>query len=158
MVSMGSFSEVRRRLRSTVVVVATVAALATIAPMTVSSSTASAAPSASVSPSTAPSAVVEEATPSFPMPVREGAIGYLATRSATLWLASRGADAVIANLPVPPAYATANRAMAKTLERELDAAAKTPGACLQIIIDRTDGAGGLFNYGFFAVEKQYCPR
>jgi len=154
MVTMRSFSDVRRRIRRAAVVVATGAALATVAPMAMPSSTASAAPSTSVSPSE----VVEEATPSFPMPVREGAIGYLATRSATLWLESRGADAVIANLPVPPAYSAANRAMATTLKRELDAAAKTPGACLQIIIDGTDGAGGLFNYGFFAIEKKYCPQ
>lgn len=150
---MRSFSDVRRRIRRAAVVVVTGAALATVAPMAMPSSTASAAPS-TVSPSDA----VEEATPSFPMPVREGAIGYLATRSATLWLESRGADAVIANLPVPPAYSAANRAMATTLKRELDAAAKTPGACLQIIIDGTDGAGGLFNYGFFAIEKKYCPQ
>lgn len=101
--------------------------------------------------------VSQDAVPSFPMPVREGALGYLATRSATLWLNDRGAPDVVASLPAPPPYSTANKQMAKALDRELTAAAKTPGACLQIIVDSGD-AGGLFNYGFFAVEKQYCPK
>ena len=48
--------------------------------------------------------------------------------------------------------------MAQTLGRELDTAVETPGACLQIIVNPTAEDGGLFNYGFFAVEKQYCPE
>ncbi|MGB3696411.1 MAG: hypothetical protein WBA05_03150 [Gordonia sp. (in: high G+C Gram-positive bacteria)] len=107
---------------------------------------------------TAPNAEAETVEPSVPMPVRSGALGYLATRSATLWLDARGADSVIANLPVPGQYRAANKQMAASLARELDAAVATPGACLQIIVDTADGAGGLFNYGFFAVERQYCPE
>lgn len=121
----------------------------------VAAATVLAAPIASAEPSSQPSQTPEA---SIPMPVREGALGYLATRSSTLWLADRGVDQVIANLPAPPAYSRANRQMAKTLKQELDAAVDTPGACLQIIVDGPGQAGGVFNYGFFAVEKQYCPK
>ncbi|EGD55611.1 hypothetical protein [Gordonia neofelifaecis] len=112
----------------------------------------------STQPTTSESEVSQVSEPSIPMPVRDGALGYLATRSSTLWLKDRGADQVIANLPVPQTYSAANRQMAKTLKQELDSAAETPGACLQIIIDGADPSGGVFNYGFFAVEKQYCPK
>ena len=121
----------------------------------VAAATVLAAPIASAEPSSQPSQTPEA---SIPMPVREGALGYLATRSSTLWLADRGVDQVIANLPAPPAYSSANRQMAKTLKQELDAAVDTPGACLQIIVDGPGQTGGVFNYGFFAVEKQYCPK
>ncbi|MGB3707419.1 MAG: hypothetical protein WA998_03905 [Gordonia sp. (in: high G+C Gram-positive bacteria)] len=118
------------------------------------------APHAQPSKSNAPKATETDpdaAEASFPMPVQPGALGYLATRSATLWLHQRGAVNVIANLPVPGAYAKSNKYMAKELDRQLTAAVKTPGACLQIIVSGGDG-GGLFNYGFFAIEKQYCPK
>lgn len=124
----------------------------------VAAATVLAAPIASAEPSSQPSQPSQTPEASIPMPVREGALGYLATRSSTLWLADRGVDQVIANLPAPPAYSSANRQMAKTLKQELDAAVDTPGACLQIIVDGPGQAGGVFNYGFFAVEKQYCPK
>ena len=132
---------------------------AIVAPMAATGAIATAAPTSSVAPSD-PSGTQLDGIPepSFPMPVREGALGYLATRPATLWLEDRGADDVIRNLPVPPAYVAANRGMATNLERELKSAKDTPGACLQIIVDGPDGSGGLFNYGFYAVEKQYCPK
>lgn len=133
------------------------ASAAVVAPLVVSGPVASAAPSTAASTSATPK-MDGLPEPSFPMPVREGAFSYLATRSATLWLDDRGAADVIGNLPVPPAYTAANRGLAANLKRELQSATSTPGACLQIIVDGPDGSGGLFNYGFFAVEKQYCPR
>lgn len=95
--------------------------------------------------------------PAAPMPVPTGAFGYLATRSATLWLADRHPDDVVRSLPVPPALRPSNDALAAQFERELDAAVRTPGACVQIIIDPQTGSGNLFDYGIWSVEKQYCP-
>lgn len=124
-------------------------------------------PSAAAPSSQAPSSshesspedvVDQSAEAGVPMPVAPGALGYLATRSSTKWMNDRGADRIIANLPVPPNYSKANQAMADSLKREMTAAVETPGACLQIIVDGPRQPGDLFNYGFFAVEKQYCPN
>ncbi|ALG84492.1 hypothetical protein [Gordonia phthalatica] len=153
---MGKYSTVFGRTRRVAAAGVLAASAAMIAPLAVSGPIASAAPSTSATPSESQLDGLPE--PSFPMPVRDGALGYLATRSATLWLEDRGADDVIRNLPVPPAYVDANRGMATNLERELKSAKQTPGACLQIIVDGPDSSGGLFNYGFYAVEKQYCPK
>ncbi|MFT4087626.1 MAG: hypothetical protein QM658_10805 [Gordonia sp. (in: high G+C Gram-positive bacteria)] len=95
--------------------------------------------------------------PSIPMPAPAGAYSYLATRSATLWLHSVDAPERIAALPASPDYAKANRQLAEHFDRELTSAVKTPGACVQIIIDPTVG-GGKFSYGVWAVESKYCPK
>lgn len=156
---MGKYSTVFGQTRRLAAAGVLAASAAMIVPMAVSGPVASAAPSTSATPATPTESVPDGLPePSSPMPVGAGALGYLATRSATLWLVHRGVDDVIRNLPVPPAYADANRGMATNLERELASAERTPGACLQIIVDGPDGSGGLFNYGFYAVEKQYCPR
>ncbi|MBM7368415.1 hypothetical protein [Gordonia hydrophobica] len=156
---MGNSSTVLGRTRRWAAVGVIAAGVAVVAPMAAVGPLATAAPSSSAAPSASSEPELDGIPePSIPMPVADGALGYLATRSATLWLDDRGADDVIRNLPVPPAYVDANRGMATNLERELKSAKDTPGACLQIIIDGPDGSGGLFNYGFYAVEKQYCPK
>lgn len=96
--------------------------------------------------------------PGAPMPVPSGAFGYLATRDATRWLAAQRPGEAIRALPVPPQYRPANTALATQMTRELDAAVRTPGACVQIIIDLQSSAGNLFDYGVWSVERQYCPR
>ncbi|GAC57543.1 hypothetical protein GOHSU_22_00030 [Gordonia hirsuta DSM 44140 = NBRC 16056] len=96
--------------------------------------------------------------PGAPMPVPNGAFGYLATRNATLWLAAQRPGDAIRALPVPPQYRAANDALARQMGRELTAAVRTPGACLQIIIDPHSSAGNLFDYGVWSVDRQYCPR
>ncbi|UQE76547.1 hypothetical protein [Gordonia sp. PP30] len=99
----------------------------------------------------------DEVVPGAPMPVPAGAFGYLATRSATLWLAAQDPAGRIKALPVPPSYRPANDALAAQMDRELTAAVKTKGACVQIIIDPNVGGGNLFQYGVWSVDRQYCP-
>lgn len=99
----------------------------------------------------------EAVVPAAPMPVPSGAFAYLATRGATLWLADQRPGGVVKSLPVPPQYRPSNDALAAQFDRELDAAVRTPGACVQIIIDLQSDAGNLFDYGIWSVEKQYCP-
>lgn len=99
----------------------------------------------------------ETAVPGEPMPVREGAFGYLATRDATLWLAGQRPGNVVKALPAPPAYQDANRALGERIDSELRTASTTPGACVQIVVDPEGTAGALFDYGVFAVDAQYCP-
>lgn len=99
----------------------------------------------------------DQVKPGAPMPVRNGAFGYLATRGATLWLAGQKPAQAIGGLPVPPQYHAANRALADQMDRELTAAARTPGACVQIIVDTQAGGGNLFDYGIWSVEREYCP-
>ncbi|GEE02380.1 hypothetical protein nbrc107696_28260 [Gordonia spumicola] len=110
----------------------------------------------STSPSTAPSDA-DKVEPSIPLQVPEGAFGYIATRGATKWLADRDLPSLIKSLPVPPSFRESNNGMASIIKAELTAAEETPGACVQIIITPAPKQGGLFTYGFFAVEKQYCP-
>lgn len=99
----------------------------------------------------------DQAEPGAPMPVPRGAFAYLATRSATLWLAAQRPADRIKGLPVPPQYRRANDALATQMDRELTAAARTTGACVQIIIDPHASGGNLFDYGVWSVEPQYCP-
>ncbi len=94
--------------------------------------------------------------PGLPMPVPEGSFGYIATRGATKWMDDRQPGALVRNLPVPPAFREANSAMGKIIDAELDAAMAEPGACVQIIVT-PHSKSGLFSYGFFAVEPEYCP-
>lgn len=96
--------------------------------------------------------------PGAPMPVPSGAFAYLATRDATRWLAAQHPGDAIAALPVPPQYRLANSALAKQMSTELTATVRTPGACVQIIIDPHSSAGNLFDYGVWSIEPQYCPR
>ena len=95
--------------------------------------------------------------PGAPMPVPSGAFGYLATRDATVWLAAQRPADVIRSLPVPAQYRKANDALATQVHSEISAAVRTPGACVQIIIDPRSSAGNLFDYGVWSVERQYCP-
>lgn len=99
----------------------------------------------------------EQVEPGAPMPVPSGAFGYLATRSATLWLADQQPADRIEALPVPPQYHRANRALAEQMDRELSAATRTPGACVQLIVDPQSSSGNLFDYGVWSVEREYCP-
>ncbi|WP_344782932.1 hypothetical protein [Gordonia caeni] len=100
---------------------------------------------------------IEQVEPGAPMPVPSGAFGYLATRSATLWLAGQQPADRIEALPVPPQYRLANRALAEQMDRELTAAVRTPGACVQIIIDPQSSSGNLFDYGVWSIDREYCP-
>ena len=118
------------------------------------------APSTSAPSSTAPStstmSVEEQANkPGVPQPVADGSFGYIATRSATRWMAERQPQNIIANLPV--GHRDDNRAMADVLGGQLDAAVAERGACVQVIVGGPRD-GGLFTYGFYAVEPEYCPR
>ena len=89
------------------------------------------------------------------MPVADGSLGYIATPAATRWMHDRDPADNIANLPI--GSPDDNRAMARRLGGELDAAVAERGACLQIIVGGPRD-GGLFSYGFYAVEPEYCPR
>ncbi|MCF8588274.1 hypothetical protein [Gordonia liuliyuniae] len=91
----------------------------------------------------------------MPQPVAEGSFGYIATASATRWMAEREPENIVANLPV--GHRDDNKAMAKVLGGQLDAAVAERGACLQVIVGGPRD-GGLFTYGFYAVEREYCPR
>ena len=95
--------------------------------------------------------------PGLPMAVPDGAFGYLATRDATVWLADRRPGDAVRGLPVAPNLKASNDALADQLDRELRSAKASPGACVQIIVDPATSSGNLFDYGIFAVEKQYCP-
>ncbi|MFT3662816.1 MAG: hypothetical protein QM809_15965 [Gordonia sp. (in: high G+C Gram-positive bacteria)] len=95
--------------------------------------------------------------PSFPLTVPQGAFGYLATRSATLWLHQQRPGDKIRGFPVPAQYRMANDVLADQIDRELKAAAKTAGACVQIIFNPHSTPGNLFDYGVWSVEEQYCP-
>lgn len=114
-------------------------------------------PSGDVPEAPLPSSTDDEAQPSVPMPVPDGAFGYLATRSATLWLAQQRPGDLIRAFPVPPNYRAANNALARQIDRELKAAVKTKGACVQIIVDPRSSEGNLFDYGVWSVAPAYCP-
>lgn len=119
----------------------------------------STAPTTSTAPSsTTPSEGFDPSMvkPGLPMPVPEGSFGYIATRGATKWMDDRRPGALIRNLPVPPAFRAANSSMGKIIDAELDAAMAKPGACVQIIVT-PHSKSGLFSYGFFAIEPEYCP-
>ena len=108
-----------------------------------------------VSTSTSSEQTAPAPVPGIPMPVADGSLGYIATPAATRWMHERRPADIIANLPV--GNARDNRALADRLGGELDAAVAEPGACLQIIVGGPRD-GGLFSYGFYAVEPAYCPR
>lgn len=99
----------------------------------------------------------DQVVPAAPMPVPSGAFGFLATRKSTLWLAAQKPADRIRALPVPPNYRPSNNALATQMDRELQAAVRTPKACVQIIIDPAPGGGNLFSYGVWSVEEKYCP-
>lgn len=127
------------------------------APMAAAAMAAAAQAPAHAEPENGDETVVE-IEPSSPMPVPQGAFGYLATRGATLWLAQQDAPGAIAALPVPHDYRVANDALADQFDRELEAAVRTPGACVQFIIAPLPGGMDLFDYGIWSVDRQYCPR
>lgn len=97
------------------------------------------------------------AQPGPPMPVPNGGFGYLATRDATLWLARQKPADGIRALPVPREYRKSNDALADQVDRELTVAARTPKACVQIIVDPRPSGGNLFEYGVWSVAPRYCP-
>ncbi|MBB4135995.1 hypothetical protein [Gordonia humi] len=116
----------------------------------------SAVPTPDAPPRSAPSATLDDAVkPGVPQPVAEGSFGYIATPSATKWMHDRHPEDVIANLPV--GHHSDNQMMAQLLGGQLDAAVAQRGACVQIIVGGPRD-GGLFTYGFYAVEPEYCPR
>lgn len=107
-------------------------------------------------PSTSTPSIEDQANkPGVPQPVADGSFGYIATPSATRWMADRQPENIIANLPV--GHREDNRAMAGVLGGQLDAAVAERGACVQVIVGGPRD-GGLFTYGFYAVEPEYCPR
>lgn len=107
-------------------------------------------------PSTdAPSVADQASKPGVPQPVADGSFGYIATPDATRWMADRRPENIIANLPV--GHQDDNKAMASVLGGQLDAAVAERGACIQVIVGGPRD-GGLFTYGFYAVEPEYCPR
>ncbi|WP_132993697.1 hypothetical protein [Gordonia zhaorongruii] len=124
----------------------------------VAPATANAVPTESTPSTSTPSTSEVKVEPNAPMPVADGAIGYTATPQSTRWLADRKPEDVISNLPSPPTDRKSNEQMAEYLGLELDAAVENPGACLQVIVNPPLEQGGMFNYGFFAVEREYCPR
>ncbi|MFT3714868.1 MAG: hypothetical protein QM774_02695 [Gordonia sp. (in: high G+C Gram-positive bacteria)] len=98
-----------------------------------------------------------ETPPADPMPVAPGALAQILNRPTTLWLASLKPDQAIKALPVPAQYRQSNDFMAAALKRELTKAVKTPGACIQLIFDPSTEFG-LFDYGFWAIDRHWCPR
>ncbi|MGK2319847.1 hypothetical protein [Gordonia rhizosphera] len=82
---------------------------------------------------------------------------YIATHSATQQAASIGLPQVIASLPIPQQYQSANVALAAQFDMALQSALATPGGCVQIVIDPRPPSGNLFDYRFFAVAGEYCP-
>lgn len=111
---------------------------------------------ATSAPPTSTQSVEEQANkPGVPQPVAEGSFGYIATPSATRWMADRQPENIVANLPI--GHREDNKAMAEVLGGQLDAAVAERGACVQVIVGGPRD-GGLFTYGFYAVESEYCPR
>lgn len=93
-----------------------------------------------------------------PMPTPPGGYSYLATRGVTERVATMKMPEAVAALPVPATYRAANLAFAAQFDRATAAAVATPGACLQVVVSPQTTPGNLFDYGFFPVAEQYCPR
>ncbi|WP_420714095.1 hypothetical protein [Gordonia sp. SL306] len=91
-----------------------------------------------------------------PMPVSEGEYSYVATHDVTMRAASMKVPDAVASLPVPAQYRPANLALAAQFDMALAGALKSPGGCLQIVVDPRAKSGNLFNYGFFPVAGTYC--
>ncbi|AZG43989.1 hypothetical protein D7316_00569 [Gordonia insulae] len=92
-----------------------------------------------------------------PMPAGEGEYSYIATHEVTKRAASMKLADGIASLPVPAQYRPANLALAAQFDIAVQSALRSPGGCVQVVVDPRARSGSLFNYGFFAVAGQYCP-
>lgn len=91
-----------------------------------------------------------------PVSPGEGEYSYIATHDVT-----RRADAMkvadgIASLPVPAQFRPANLALAAQFDMAVTSALRSPGGCVQVIVDPRARSGNLFNYGFFPVAGRYC--
>lgn len=96
------------------------------------------------------------AAASSPMPVGGSQYGYVATHSLTQQAADMNLPEFVAALAVPAEYKPANLAMAARFDVVVDEALASPGGCIQVVIDPSPSEGGVFSYGFFAVEGKYC--
>ncbi|PYE13997.1 hypothetical protein DFR67_11496 [Williamsia limnetica] len=93
---------------------------------------------------------------SSPMPVGDSQFGYIATHALTQSAADMNLPEFVASIPVPPEYKPANLALAARFDIVVDEALASPGGCIQVVIDPAPTSGGVFSYGFFAVEGEYC--
>lgn len=100
---------------------------------------------------------VAEAQAGPPMPVPDGAFGFLATHDLTQRMSTMKAAEAIASLPVPEGYRPANLSLASHLDLAVKGALADRRGCVQIIVDPKSTSGALFDYGFYAVSGQYCP-
>ncbi|MEE3850731.1 hypothetical protein VZC37_10315 [Gordonia sp. LSe1-13] len=91
-----------------------------------------------------------------PMPTADGEFSYLATHDVTEQAASLAVPDAVASLPVPQEYRPANLALAAQFDMALAAALKSPGGCVQVVVDPQARDGSLFNYGFFPVAGEHC--
>jgi hypothetical protein len=91
-----------------------------------------------------------------PIPVGGSQFGYTATHALTQRAADMQLPEFVSSLPVPAEYKPANLALAARFDIAVDEALASPGGCLQVVIDPAPTSGGVFSYGFFAVEGAYC--
>ncbi|MGV9712316.1 hypothetical protein ACWDTI_16840 [Gordonia sp. NPDC003424] len=92
-----------------------------------------------------------------PVAPGDGEYSYLATHAVTKQAAAMKIPDAIASLPVPAQFRPANLALAAQFDVALTSALRSPGGCLQVIVDPRSRDGNLFNYGFFPVAARYCP-
>lgn len=92
------------------------------------------------------------------MPVGDSQFGYIATHALTQRAADMKLPEFVASIPVPAEYKPANLALAARFDIVVDEALASPGGCIQVVVDPAPTSGGVFSYGFFAVEGKYCQQ
>lgn len=95
-------------------------------------------------------------TAGAPMEPAPGQYSYIATHAVTRQAQAMKVADGIASMPVPLQYRPANLALAAQFDSAVTGALRSPGGCLQVIVDPNSKAGNLFNYGFFPVAGRYC--
>ncbi|MBJ7287492.1 MAG: hypothetical protein JHC79_01115 [Williamsia sp.] len=91
-----------------------------------------------------------------PVPVSPTEFGYTATHDLTVRASRIDLAQFVASIPVPAQYRAANLALAARFDATVAEALKSPGGCVQVVVDPRATSGNLFNYGFFAIEGKYC--
>ena len=104
-----------------------------------------------------PAAGVVEVLPAGePVPASPTEFSYIATHDLTVRASTVDLAEFVASIPVPNQYRAANLALAARFDATVAEALKSPGGCVQVLVDPRATSGNLFNYGFFAVEGKYC--
>ncbi|WP_076480641.1 hypothetical protein [Williamsia sterculiae] len=91
-----------------------------------------------------------------PVPVSSTAYSYLATHALTERAQAMDLGQFVASVPVPPQYRSANLDLSARIDTAVDAALRSPGGCVQLVVDPKGTGGALFDYNVVPVEGQYC--